>query len=212
MIWTGDAAIVWGGNDGSTQLDSGGFYDPWTDSWEPTPATMDVPAGRTRHTAVWAGEEMLIWGGCETEPNCTNHELATGARLRAVPDGSTCDTGMPACQCLLDGSRVCVAGSCVNLGPGDGDDEDGDGVSDSAFDSLRLHIAPGPVLVLSWLEPAVFPDGELRGYRVWRRDLPTSPWAIIAETGETSYAIPLVSQEVDQVFKITAIVDDQAVP
>ncbi len=60
-IWTGDEMIVWGGADivaGGT-LDTGGRYDPTTDTWT---ATSLGGAPRELHTAVWTGEKMIVWG------------------------------------------------------------------------------------------------------------------------------------------------------
>jgi len=55
--------IVWGGYDGVSYLNTGGRYDPITDSWTTTSIT-NAPAGRSEHTAVWANNsEMIVWGG-----------------------------------------------------------------------------------------------------------------------------------------------------
>src|SRR5205807_3398918 len=61
-VWSGKEMIVWGGI-GSNQtqpLNTGGRYNPLTDSWLAIAAN---PTGRTGHTAVWTGSEMIIWGG-----------------------------------------------------------------------------------------------------------------------------------------------------
>ncbi len=44
MVWTGTEMIVWGGQHSST-LDTGGRYDPSTDTWTPT-STVDAPSPR----------------------------------------------------------------------------------------------------------------------------------------------------------------------
>jgi N-acetylneuraminic acid mutarotase len=62
-VWTGTEMIVWGGANGSGDLNSGSRYDPSTDSWIPTSASGNVPAPRTGHAAVWTGAELIIWGG-----------------------------------------------------------------------------------------------------------------------------------------------------
>ena len=57
--------IVWGGYgyDGSNHFwNTGGKYNPSTDSWTPTSVT-NAPTGRENHTAVWTGSEMVVWGG-----------------------------------------------------------------------------------------------------------------------------------------------------
>src|SRR5205814_1114961 len=43
-------------------LNTGGRYSPGTDSWTAT-STTNAPAGRTEHTAVWTGSDMIVWGG-----------------------------------------------------------------------------------------------------------------------------------------------------
>ena len=55
--------IVWGGYfNGSGYLNTGGRYNPSTDSWTAT-STTNAPDGRACHTAVWTGSEMIVWGG-----------------------------------------------------------------------------------------------------------------------------------------------------
>ena len=53
--------IVWGGYL-FIYLNTGGRYNPSTDSWAATSIT-NAPAPRGRHTAVWTGSEMIVWGG-----------------------------------------------------------------------------------------------------------------------------------------------------
>ena len=55
--------IVWGGqNDHSVSSNTGGRYNPNTDSWVAT-TTNNAPDARFGHTAVWTGGEMIVWGG-----------------------------------------------------------------------------------------------------------------------------------------------------
>src|SRR5258707_10344705 len=54
--------IVWGGIDGGSFLNTGGRYNPGTDSWTAT-STTSAPDARYNHTAVWTGSEMIVWGG-----------------------------------------------------------------------------------------------------------------------------------------------------
>ena len=54
--------IVWGGNGNGLLLNTGGRYNPSTDSWTAT-STTNAPAPRNRHTAVWTDSEMIVWGG-----------------------------------------------------------------------------------------------------------------------------------------------------
>ena len=64
-IWADSRLIVWGGfsteGDDPEDVDSGGLYDPITDSWT---ATADATiSGRSGHTAIWTDSEMIVWGG-----------------------------------------------------------------------------------------------------------------------------------------------------
>lgn len=62
-VWTGSEMIIWGGDDGnSIAKNSGGRFDPISNSWTPT-TTSQAPSAREQHTAVWTGSEMIIWGG-----------------------------------------------------------------------------------------------------------------------------------------------------
>ena len=56
--------IVFGGQDETgEQLSTGGRYDPASDMWSAT-ASMPAPGEtRMRHTAVWDGTRMQIYGG-----------------------------------------------------------------------------------------------------------------------------------------------------
>ncbi|MFO0758197.1 MAG: hypothetical protein U0359_17000 [Byssovorax sp.] len=66
-VWTGKRMIIWGGEvKGSPSLtDTGGIYDPMTDTWTPT-STIGAPAARRAHVAAWTGSRMIVWGGFGT--------------------------------------------------------------------------------------------------------------------------------------------------
>ncbi len=53
---------MWGGSSRGKLFADGAAYDPGSDRWRPLSAAP--LGGRTSHTAVWIGEEMLVWGGC----------------------------------------------------------------------------------------------------------------------------------------------------
>jgi hypothetical protein len=78
--------IVWGGVD-STFNDSntGGRYNPSTDSWIAT-STTNAPLPRDSHTAVWTGSEMIVWAGYHYPPG---YDLNTGGRYNPASDGWT---------------------------------------------------------------------------------------------------------------------------
>ena len=65
-VWTGTEMIVWGGCGSGSTLNTGGRYDPATDTWAATSTGAGVPAARGDHTAVWTGTEMIVWGGTTT--------------------------------------------------------------------------------------------------------------------------------------------------
>src|SRR5439155_1137708 len=78
-VWTGSEMILWGGCNGTVvcnPLNTGGRYDPSTDSWTAT-STTNAPAGRDYHTAVWTGSEMIVWGG---GTNISPYYLDTGGK------------------------------------------------------------------------------------------------------------------------------------
>lgn len=64
-VWTGTEMIVWGGGILGAGLSNGdgGRYDPINDGWIPTRSDETAPAARYHHSAVWTGNEMIIWGG-----------------------------------------------------------------------------------------------------------------------------------------------------
>jgi len=97
-VWSGSEMIIWGGHicknppdcDQPLYTNSGGRYNPSTDSWLPTDLSS-APAGRTIHVAVWAGNEMIIWGGfgCNAAGVCdpqNSTQLNTGGRYRPASD------------------------------------------------------------------------------------------------------------------------------
>src|SRR5262245_60209964 len=80
-VWTGAEMLVWGGSvAGGGKVNSGGRYDPATDSWRDTSRGGSVPTPRVNHTAVWTGRNMIVWGGFDS--SVTN----TGARYDPMTD------------------------------------------------------------------------------------------------------------------------------
>ena len=65
-VWTGTEMIVWGGQTGftnSTKLNSGGRFNPSSNSWSATTTAGAVPSARSFHTAVCDGFEDDRLGG-----------------------------------------------------------------------------------------------------------------------------------------------------
>src|SRR5205814_1886774 len=92
-VWTGSEMIIWGGSDGSNDFNTGGRYNPSTDSWTPT-STVNAPDGRLGHTAVWTGSEMIVWGGVHC---CRVFKFNTGGRYNPISDSwkATATAGAP---------------------------------------------------------------------------------------------------------------------
>jgi N-acetylneuraminic acid mutarotase len=94
-IWTGTEMIVWGGVGASSVngVNTGGRYDPDTNSWAPT-STTGAPVARLDQTAVWTGSEMIVWGGFAGFGNRVN----TGGRYHPSTDSwiATSTTNAPA--------------------------------------------------------------------------------------------------------------------
>jgi hypothetical protein len=60
-VWAASRMVVWGGMT-SSYTNTGGVYNPVSDTW-PTTSTTGAPTARTLHTAVWTGSTMIVWGG-----------------------------------------------------------------------------------------------------------------------------------------------------
>ena len=81
-VWTGTEMIVWGGSDGLGNFhDSGGSLHSDTRTAGLATSTFSAPSARYFHTAVWTGNEMIVWGGGNPLP------LSTGGRYD--PDTDT---------------------------------------------------------------------------------------------------------------------------
>jgi len=62
--WTGEEMVVFGGSsNSSTGVSTGARYDPAANLWTGTTSSDGAPAPRYFHSAVWTGEEVIVWGG-----------------------------------------------------------------------------------------------------------------------------------------------------
>jgi N-acetylneuraminic acid mutarotase len=64
-VWTGSRMIVWGGqkpDSAVVKYRDGASYDPAQDRWFQTSSTGG-PSVRDKHTAIWNGSRMVVWGG-----------------------------------------------------------------------------------------------------------------------------------------------------
>ena len=64
---------------------SGARLEVASGTWAPTLDDDSTPPGTQRHTAVWTGEEMLIWGG-RPEISSSLRVYYTDTRPTADPD------------------------------------------------------------------------------------------------------------------------------
>ena len=119
-VWTGSEMIIWGGYfyDGRAHwLNTGGRYNPGTDSWIATSMT-NAPVSRSSHTAVWTGSEMIIWGGYFYGPGYQPQN--TGGRYNPNTDSwtTTSTTNAPSAR---DGHTAVWTGSDMLVWGGSGD-------------------------------------------------------------------------------------------
>jgi N-acetylneuraminic acid mutarotase len=91
-IWTGNEMIIWGGLSGADKtsvLNNGAWYDPSENKWTALP-TEGAPSGRSLHTAVWTGTEMIVWGGFDYRAAPLNDGACYSPKTRtwrALPSG-----------------------------------------------------------------------------------------------------------------------------
>jgi hypothetical protein len=95
-VWSGTQMIVWGGFDGGKYLDSGGALDPSAPNggaWTALTQT-GAPAARQKATGLWAGSQLMVWGGCGMDA-CSKTfgdgafwvPGANGGMWEAIPEG-----------------------------------------------------------------------------------------------------------------------------
>ena len=117
-VWAGSRLIIWGGQTGGLGMwtDTGGRYDPITDTWSPT-SLIGAPSPRRLHAAVWTGDRMIVWGGSDTSP-----ESNTGGRYDPYTDTwlPTSLTNAPESRvkhtAIWTGSRMIIWGGSSSQG------------------------------------------------------------------------------------------------
>jgi N-acetylneuraminic acid mutarotase len=90
-VWTGslNEMDVWGGQDDTvTQLNTGGRYNPTSNTWAAI-STLAAPIGRRFHTAIWSGTEMIPWGGWNGVDLDSGGRYCSGACVSSPPAGSS---------------------------------------------------------------------------------------------------------------------------
>lgn len=104
--------IVWGGYNGEN-LNSGGRYEPVTDTWTNTSTEAHCPSGRYYHTAIWTGIEMIVWGGDWYDGN--HHPENTGGRY--IPSSCT-QPSMPSITSITDNNPYAPDGIMIVFSEG----------------------------------------------------------------------------------------------
>jgi hypothetical protein len=81
-VWTGDEMLVWGGVSGESSgaASGGGRYHPQENTWQPI-TEVNAPVPRAGHSAIWTGEQMIVWGG-----NASGGNRSDGGRYNPATD------------------------------------------------------------------------------------------------------------------------------
>ncbi|MFL6500273.1 MAG: Kelch repeat-containing protein [Candidatus Udaeobacter sp.] len=111
-VWTGSEMIVWGGYFGGgnpSYLNSGGRYNPTTNSWTAT-NTANAPSARTAHTAVWTANQMIIWGGIGLDFFNTGGRYSSGTNSWTATTTTDAPSGRYLPTALWTGSEMIVWG------------------------------------------------------------------------------------------------------
>jgi N-acetylneuraminic acid mutarotase len=133
--------IVWGGSRFGVTFQTGGRYNPASDTWTPTPVDAATPSAREGHGAVWTGSEMIVWGGSRRLDSTSKTYFNTGGRFDPIANQWTATslTGAPSMRekavTAWTGSQMIVFGGVSMLiggvGPAPGPDGRYDPVSNT---------------------------------------------------------------------------------
>jgi N-acetylneuraminic acid mutarotase len=130
-VWTGAEVVFWGGYANPIFVNTGGRYNPSTNSWRPT-SPVGAPFPRGGHSAVWTGTEMIVFGGGYPTLSTGGLYCATVCSESSCNDGNPCtnDGCDPLTGCFHssqsgscnDGNACttidsCIDGTCVGISP-----------------------------------------------------------------------------------------------
>lgn len=159
-VWTGKEMLVWGGSpdgsNGRSYSNTGGIYDPLTDSWRPM-NSEGAPSPRTDFGSCWTGKEWAVWGGRMEDSELAN----TGGLYNPETDSwrATSLFGAPSGRVW---SEVLCIGEEIVVGGGAGCGTCGAAAYDLESETWRL-LPKGP----NWEEgsgPAVFTGSQILVY------------------------------------------------
>lgn len=195
-IWTGTEMIIWGGQltdmvSNGTTYNDGGKYNPTTDTWTSL-STTNAPTARQRHSAIWTGTEMIIWGA---------DGLNTGGRYNPSTDTwtSLSTTNAPTARsyhtAIWTGTEMIVWGGA----DGSGNTNSG-GIYNPSTDTwtpVSTAGAPSPrsdhTAVWTGTKMMIWggDDGSGSADSGGIYDPATDTWAAIPSSGATNTAAPL---------------------
>jgi N-acetylneuraminic acid mutarotase len=134
-VWTGKEMIIWGGYSDvpsafagahrDFHLGDGARYELATDTWRPI-SSRNAPSKRLNHTAIWTGQQMIVWGGGDGE-----RAFNDGAMYDPTTDSWTplSTENAPAARwkhhAVWTGSEMCILGGSKR--------DDPSGPSDSGY-------------------------------------------------------------------------------
>lgn len=80
-VWSGTEMIIWAGSaTGGAKVNTGGRYNPATNSWT-TMSVTGAPVARDFHSLVWTGSELMVFGGSpDNETNIGGVPINSGGR------------------------------------------------------------------------------------------------------------------------------------
>ena len=145
IIWGGD--ISFGG-----QVNTGGIYDPVTDSWVPT-STNNAPNAGYKHTAVWTGDRMIVWGGYENTGGV--YDPATDS-WEPTSTNNAPELDYSYCSAVWTGDRMIVWSANSRFSLGGSYDPASD--SWSAISTVNAPVGGGGA---DYYPRAVWADGEM---------------------------------------------------
>jgi N-acetylneuraminic acid mutarotase len=175
-VWTGSEMIVWGGEYSDCcghyfPMNTGGRYDPVSDTWAATSIGITTPWNRVSPTAIWTGWEMIVWGGSYGDTY-----FDTGGRYDPVSDGWTptstsagVPTGRRGHTAVWTGTEMIVWGGTEGGSVG------------GAPNDVALYCACDGATVSTW-----YPDADGDGYGVDTTGIPScaQPPGYVATAGD----------------------------